>query len=285
MVNKSDLPKWNELMQPVLNALKTLGGSGSRPEVIQQVAEDLDLTDEQLDEVTPKIGESRFGNRVSWARFYLSASDHMDSKSRGLWLITEKGKQAALTADEIKEIVKTVRLRTDKSNDDPDDPDGLDDQVHLDVTAYVARTLEIIKKISPDGFEHLSKRLLRESGFQKVTVTGGSGDGGIDGFGILKVNDFMSFQVYFQCKRYKDIVGPSVIRDFRGAMMGRADKGIILTTGRFTTSAAKEAIRDGVPPIELVDGEEFVRLLGKYELGLRPVNSYIVDEEFFQEFK
>ena len=169
----------------------------------------------------------------------------------------------------------------DDPTKDPDDEPSDDPAV----TAYIAKTLKIIKAISPDGFEQLSKRLLRESGFQKVTVTGGSGDGGIDGIGVLGINEFMSFQVYFQCKRYKDVVGASVIRDFRGAMMGRANKGIILTTGRFTTGASSEAIRDGVPPIELVDGEHFVRLLAKYQLGLNPVKSYIVDEEFFNEFK
>jgi restriction system protein len=286
MNEKSNLPKWHELMQPVLEALKTLGGSGSKSEVVQQVAEDLGITDEQLDEVTPKNQTPRFAGRVSWARYYLAVGEHIDSGTRGLWLLTEHGKDVTLTDDDISEIVEKARLLKRKPADDDPTEDADDEPSEdPDVTGYIAKTLKIIKAISPDGFEQLSKRLLRESGFQKVTVTGGSGDGGIDGIGVLGINEFMSFQVYFQCKRYKDVVGASVIRDFRGAMMGRANKGIILTTGRFTTSASAEAIRDGVPPIELVDGENFVRLLAKYQLGLNPVKSYIVDEEFFNEFK
>ena len=107
--------------------------------------------------------------------------------------------------------------------------------------------LNLIKSLPPGGFERLSQRLLRESGFQKVEVTGKTGDGGIDGVGILQVNPFVSFNVLFQCKRYQGAVTPSQIRDFRGAMMGRADKGIIITTGTFTLEAKKEARRDGAP--------------------------------------
>jgi restriction system protein len=112
-----------------------------------------------------------------------------------------------------------------------------------------------MQSLPPDGFERLCQRILRESGFQQVVVTGRSGDGGIDGVGVLQMNPFVSFNVLFQCKRYQGAVSPSQIRDFRGAMVGRADKGIIMTTGTFTLDAKKEARRDGVPPIELVDGE------------------------------
>jgi len=125
---------------------------------------------------------------------------------------------------------------------------------------------------------------LRESGFEKVTVTGKSSDGGIDENGILKINPFVSFNVIFQCKRYKETVGAPQIRDFRGAMMGRADKGIFLTTGRFTMEAKKEARRDGVPPIEPVDGEKLVDMFEHLELGVKSVTTYEVDMKFFNEF-
>ncbi len=116
-------------------------------------------------------------------------------------------------------------------------------------------------------------------------VTGRSGDGGIDGVGILQVNPFVSFNVLFQCKRYAGSVTPSQIRDFRGAMQGRADKGIIMTTGTFTVEAKKEARRDGAPPIQLVDGDDLVKLFEKLEFGLRPRKTYDLDEAFFNEFK
>jgi restriction system protein len=118
-----------------------------------------------------------------------------------------------------------------------------------------------------------------------VEVTGRSGDGGIDGIGILRVNALVVFKVLFQCKRYRATVGPSAIRDFRGAMQGRADKGIFLTTGTFTVAANEEAGRDGVPPIELVDGDRLVELFEKLELGLVPRTTYDVDPKFFEDFK
>lgn len=141
-----------------------------------------------------------------------------------------------------------------------------------------------LRSISPEGFEKICQRLLRESGFQEVKVTGKSSDGGIDGYGILEINPFVSFNVLFQSKRYKGAVSASQVRDFRGAMQGRADKGIIITTGSFTSEAKKEARRDGAPPIELVDGEKMVKMFEKLQLGVIPKTVYEVDEEFFKEF-
>ena len=145
--------------------------------------------------------------------------------------------------------------------------------------------LATLKALPPGGFERICQRLLRESGFQQVTVTGRSGDGGIDGFGVLEVNPLVSFNVLFQCKRFRGSVPPSVVRDFRGAMQGRADKGIIITTGTFTSEAKKEARRDGAPPIELVDAEKLVEMFQSLELGVVPKTVYEVDQEFFDEFR
>jgi restriction system protein len=127
--------------------------------------------------------------------------------------------------------------------------------------------------------------MLREAGFEQVSVTGKSGDGGIDGIGVLELNAFVSFKVLFQCKRYKDSVGPSVVRDFRGAMAGRADKGLILTTGTFSADSRREAVRDGAAPIELVDGEKLIDLFEQLELGVSPRTTYDVVDEFFTEFQ
>jgi restriction system protein len=135
------------------------------------------------------------------------------------------------------------------------------------------------------GFERLCQRLLRESGFEHVSITGRSGDGGIDGIGVLQVNPLVSFKVLFQCKKYSGSVVPSQVRDFRGAMQGRADKGIIPTTGTFTADAKKEALRDGVPPIELVDGEKLIEMFESLELGLKQKISFELDPHFFDPFK
>jgi restriction system protein len=148
-----------------------------------------------------------------------------------------------------------------------------------------AGLLAILRALPASGFERLCQRLLRESGFQNVTVTGRSGDGGLDGNGVVEVNAFVSFRVLFQCKRYSGAVTPAQVRDFRGAMQGRADKGIILTTGTFTAEARREAVRDGVPPIELVDGEKLLDMFEKLELGLKPRAVFDIDDSFFEDFR
>ncbi|MDE2391306.1 MAG: restriction endonuclease, partial [Rhodospirillales bacterium] len=150
---------------------------------------------------------------------------------------------------------------------------------------YRSQLVELMRQLPPAGFERLSQRLLREAGFSQVVVTGKSNDGGIDGHGTLQVNPLVSFKVLFQCKRYANSVSSPDIRNFRGAMAGRADKGIIITTGTFTAEALREASRDGVPPIELIDGERLIDLLERLELGLKPVQTYAIDESFFNEFR
>jgi restriction system protein len=169
-----------------------------------------------------------------------------------------------------------VELTQDDSEDrSPDETAG----------DYQTRLLNLLHDLPAAGFERLCQRLLREAGFEQVTVTGRSGDGGIDGIGILELNVFVSFKVLFQCKRYKGSVGPAAVRDFRGAMMGRADKGLILTTGSFTPDSKREAVRDGAPPIELVDGSKLIELFEQLELGLEPRKTYDLIESFFDEFR
>jgi restriction system protein len=144
--------------------------------------------------------------------------------------------------------------------------------------------LEILQKVTPKGFENLCKRLLREHGFENVQVTGGSHDGGIDGYGTLELNPFVSIKVLFQCKRYKGTVSRAQVGDFRNAMIGRAEKGIILTTGTFSEDAKREASRDGAPPIELIDASKLIELFEKVELGLKPKTVYEVDLKFFEPY-
>lgn len=126
-----------------------------------------------------------------------------------------------------------------------------------------------------------SARLLRESGFTQVEVTGRTGDGGIDGTGIIKLNGIVSFHMIFQCKRYRGVVSVGEMRDFRGAMQGRADKGLFITTGRFTAAAVNEANRVGTAAIDLIDGDELIELLRDLKLGVQPVLDYQIDEGWF----
>ena len=144
---------------------------------------------------------------------------------------------------------------------------------------------KVLLELTPSAFERLIQRLLRESGFIQVDVTGKAGDGGIDGIGIARINGFLSFQVLFQAKRYQGSVSPSQIRDFRGAMQGRTDKGLFITTGTFTREAVKEATRDGAPPIDLIDGEQLVLRLKELRLGVKieMVEAVEIDVGWFQK--
>jgi restriction system protein len=227
---------------------------------------------------------------VAWARFYLVREGLLDSSKRGVWSLTERGRATTLTLEQAREVfLKWVKIFQEQRRAKATKPD-LSEEVVAEGTGatskdYRTSVLDLLLKLPPAGFERLCQRLLREAGFTQVVVTGSTGDGGIDGYGTLSVNPLVSFKVLFQCKRYAKAVAPSHVRDFRGAMAGHADKGIILTTGTFTAEARREASRDGVPPIELIDGEKLVDMLEQLELGLRPVKTYEVDHVFFKEFE
>jgi len=273
---------------PLLEALRGLGGSAKADEAVDRVAQDLTVSDEVLNETLPS-GGSRFRSQVAWARFYLVREGLLDSSQHGVWSLTDKGFKTSLSPEQARELfLKWVKIfqvqRKQKERNEP-----VAEQVAEGTGSvskdYREEVLSVLLALPPAGFERLSQRLLREAGFTQVVVTGQSGDGGIDGFGTLQVNPLVSFKVLFQCKRYAKSVPPSQVRDFRGAMSGRADKGIIITTGTFTAEARREATRDGAPPIELIDGEKLLDMLEKLELGLKAVTTYEVEYAFFNEFK
>ncbi len=274
---------------PLLDALRKLGGSGTPDEVVEQIATDMSLSDEEQNEEVPS-GGSRLKTNVAWARFYLVREGLLDSSKRGVWSLTEKGRSARLNVDQAGEIFsRWVKVFDAQRKSKAATAEPIAEQVAEASGAtskdYRVEVLEVLLALPPSGFERLAQRLLRESGFTQVTVTGQSGDGGIDGFGTLQINPLVSFKVLFQCKRYAKSVSPSQVRDFRGAMAGRADKGIIITTGTFTAEAKREATRDGVPPIELIDGDKLIDMLESLEVGLRPIKTYEIDHLFFGEFR
>lgn len=280
-------PQFTRFFKPIIEVLKETGGSGTVSEVIDNAIEKLRIPESEQ-EVTLKSGQSRVRNQVQWARLYLVRSGYLDSSKRGIWSLTEKGISTDINKFDVLGTFRKVQKDFNEEKKLKDKTETFiteTDEDEIEPQDHRTKLLNLIKSLPPEGFERLSQRLLRESGFQQVAVTGKSGDGGIDGMGILQVNPFVSFNVLFQCKRYQGAVTPSQVRDFRGAMMGRADKGIIITTGTFTLEAKKEARRDGVPPIELVDGESMVQMFERLELGLLPRTTYDVDDKFFDDFK
>ncbi|MGO9096523.1 MAG: restriction endonuclease [Bryobacteraceae bacterium] len=274
---------------PLLDALRELGGSAAPSEAVEQIARDLELPDDVQNEVLDS-GGPRFPNQVAWARFYLSREGLLDASKRGIWRLTEKGRATSLSPELSRAIfLKWVKLFAEERKKRTVEGGEPEEQVAEGAGAtpndYRNRLLTLLLSLPPEGFERLCQRLLRESGFVQVVVTGRSRDGGIDGYGTLQMNPLVSFKVLFQCKRYSKAVASSEVRDFRGAMQGRADKGIILTTGTFTADARREAGRDGAPAIELVDGDKLINMFQELELGLTPVQTFEIDLAFFQEFQ
>lgn len=284
---QSEFVKW---MGPLLECLRSLGGSAKPREVSDWIAETLNLSDEQREE-TLKSGQERFHNQVQWARQYLVWEGLLDNERRGVWTLSPKGWKAQITEEDGRKIFKKwveIHSKTRQKNikDLPElvaiEADSIETLTEKNVSDDL---IAVLRGLSPKGFELVCKRLLHESGFEKVTVTGKSHDGGIDGTGILQINPFVSFKVLFQCKRYKGTVSRAEVGDFRNAMIGRAEKGIIITTGTFSTEASKEANRDGAPPIELVDGELLVSMFEAVQLGVKPKTVFEVDQAFFDQFR
>jgi restriction system protein len=279
-------PEFIRFFLPILQVMRNLGGSGTASEIVDRSLALAKVTEAEQQAVN-KNGLSRVKNQVHWARQYLVWAGYLGSSKWGVWNLTEQGSSVDLKSFNSLETFKSIQSNRAQFWKPKEKTPRVDETVPGDEEPQDYRTalLALIKSIPPSGFERLTQRLLRESGFQHVSVTGKSGDGGIDGIGTLQVNPFVSFNVLFQCKRYLGAVTPAQVRDFRGAMMGRADKGLIITTGTFTLDAKKEARRDGVPPIELVDGEALVQMFERLELGLVPRTTYDVDEKFFEDFK
>lgn len=274
-------------MGPILDALRELGGSGKPREVCDLIAERQGLSDKKLEE-TLKSGQTRYYNQVHWARQYLVWENLLDGSTRGVWSLTPLGYKTSLdTFAGHKVFLKWVKVHASarKKVEEVRNEGAVPAEVEVVAdTDHKFLLLELLKKVTPEGFERICARLLRESGFEKVTVTGGPKDEGIDGLGILQLNPFVSFKVLFQCKRYKGSVSRAQVGDFRNAMLGRADKGIIMTTGAFTADARREADRDGAPPVELVDGEKLVEMFERVNLGLNQRVVYELDHAFFADF-
>lgn len=258
-------------MRPVLEAIEALGGSAVVEEINSKVAQLLNLPDSVV--VQPYItkrgnvdGRTQVEYDLAWVRTYLKQLGLVQNSARGVWVLTASGR-ASLTSESPN--LGRVNLRASDSTE-----------------SWRAELHRLLKeRIGAAAFERLIQRMLRETGFVMVEVTGRSGDGGIDGRGIAKINGILSFRVVFQCKRYSGSVGAPAIRDFRGAMQGRADKGLFITTGTFTQDAIREATRDGAIAIDLVDGEKLIEKLYELKLGIEieTVEKITVKPKWFDE--
>jgi restriction system protein len=272
--SQNERAKW---LNPVLDALKDLGGSGRTREVIEKVAVMEKVPDYEREKLL-KDGKPEFDNKIRWAREFLFFAGLLGNSERGTWVLTKKGQKTHLNIDQSLEIIKKYNeSKRQKSSESLEEIKPIDE---VEETSL----LEILKKVHPKKFESLCKLLLREHGFENVVVTKYSKDGGIDGFGKLKLNSFVNMKVAFQCKRYEGSVGRSEVADFRGSISGEIEKAIFITTGHFSEEAKYSANLPGVLPIELVDGQRLIELFKEVKLGLVPKTLYDIDYSFFEQY-
>lgn len=274
-VSKKLCPSTEFFYEPTLKALDELGGSGSTGEIYKKVLAIAKLSNEIIDEMH-SFTMTEVEYRLMWARTDLKNFGAVVNSKQGVWSLTSKGaklvKAAKIDKKEIKKIASINKKNKGKEEDGGEENNVRD---------WREQVSEILHNIDPYAFEKLAQRLLRECGFSDVEVTKKSGDGGIDGIGKLRINGIFSFNVAFQCKRYKGQVGAPVIRDFRGSLGTNIEKGVLITTGTFTREAKEEASREGRRLIDLMDGEELINKLAEYGIGLNEVKSYEVDIDFF----
>lgn len=293
-----ELPSAFSFAWDTVQVLRNLGGSGSIEEINEAVVQLRALSEEQQAVPHPRGNRTEIEYRLAWARTLVKNIGLISNSERGVWALTADGqtvtkaeveqRKKARSRERAAARKKARAAARDAGLDDGDvvevvDPDADDESEDVD---WQTELLTVLRGMDPYAFERLTKRLLREAGFVNVTVTGGSGDQGIDGTGVYRVSPLLSFPVYFQCKRYTGTVGSSKVRDFRGAMIGRGDKGLLITTGTFTPDAKAEATRDGAPPLDLIDGDALVELLRQHEVGVtstpRTVYDVQIDQAFFQ---
>ena len=276
------IPKFDSLFDPLLQAMHNLGGSASISEQEDEVASILKLSEMEVAEIH-QGNRTRLSYRLAWARNYLKNYGLINNSTRGVWALTPEGqKRTSVDKDEVKRAIQAIDKKTgQKIQDGKSSPSSEE----LKEIGWEDELLEIIRQMPAAGFERLCQRILRESGFIQVEVTGKTADGGIDGKGVVRIGGLLSFHVIFQCKRYQGSVSSPIVRDFRGAMVGRADKGLLMTTGTFTKDARIEAQRDGAPPIDLIDGEALVNKLKELRIGVvvaeKVVEEVIIQKDFF----
>ena len=285
-----EIPPYHFFLWPALQAVIALGGSASITELDAAVIDRENLSPEVQSVLHGDGPMTEVQYRLAWARTYLKGMGLLTNSQRGVWSVTELGE--TVTEDQIPtlraEYIASIRKKRPKKSG-KSQLDSEIDQVEAEAEAdWKDALLDTILGISPHAFERLAQRLLREAGVSSPVVTGRSGDGGIDGRGVYQIS-LLSFPIFFQCKRYSGSVGASAVRDFRGAMAGRGEKGLLITTGTFTNDARAESRRDGAPPIDLIDGDRLCELLKEYAIGVtttpRTVEDVTVQAEYFKSLE
>ncbi len=282
----AQVPSYAVLIEATFLALKQLGGSGHNDEINKKVYEILNVPNSILEIIhTGRNSFSEIDYRLAWARTLLKNYGAIINSARRVWVISpEFANVEAVSGSEIEKFknLSNNNIQKEKSEESDIDRDN-NIEIPSEAKSWRQRIYDILINMDPFAFEHLTQRLLRESGFTDVVVTKRSGDGGIDGYGKLKINGVISFNIAFQCKRYQGTVGAPEIRDFRGSLTRNIEKGLFVTTGTYSSAAKDEAANIGKQQIDLIDGEDFIDMLAEYSIGLKEVKDYEIDEDYFSK--
>jgi restriction system protein len=274
------------LINPTLTAIRNLEGSATSREIEEYIIFMLDLPARvaEVPHSEESLSKTELGYQLQWARTHLRDAGLIQSSSNGVWTLTPE----AQDLEEISpgEVLERTREAGGGRSGATQDPSLLYREGQASEAQSWKSDLHAVltEKLSASAFERLTVRLLRELGFVHLEVTGKSGDGGIDGKGRMRINGILTFNIVFQCKRYRGSVSVREVRDFRGAAIGRADRGLMISTGSFTKAAEEEARRDGAPPIDLVDGEDLAEHLKRLGLGVevRTIKRTVVKRDWFE---
>jgi len=295
-------------MNPLLDAMREKGGQARPREIYDAISQNLNLSDQERT-VTNKNGYPRFENQIAWARSYLVKTGYMDSPSRGVWRLTDKGKEAHLDGPDIDLIFRRVMemnalvkakvdTTTEVSAGSLPEPEIRTEEEEDEIIAPSPQTspysdhrpslIALIASMTPAGFEDFCSELLARVGVEDVQTTRYSKDGGIDGTGRLRINEFVSQPIAFQSKKF-DASGRKVsseeIQRFRGAIGGNIAKGILFTTTTFSEDAKREARAPGKIEIELVDLDRILEICENYSIGLVEQTILVTEPAFFERFR
>lgn len=277
---QNDMPNYPDLIEATFSALHELGGSGKNDEINKKAIEILELSDRVLDVMHTNTNMTEIDYRLAWARTLLKNFGAIDNSARSVWSISTNFTQI-LTIDGMEVYKKKNINQISEPSSSVSNSLDIEDNTPEEIRSWRQRLHEVLLKMNPYGFERLAQRLLRECGFSQVEITKKSGDGGIDGTGTLKINGMVTFKIAFQCKRYQGSIGSPEIRDFRGSLTTDIEKAVFITTGTFSKSAIEEAEKAGKQQIDLMDGEAFISKIAEFQIGVKEVTDYLIDEDFF----
>ena len=296
------VPKFDEMVRATLASLRKRGGVASNQEIEDDIVAGMNLGEEAAAELHRKGPQTKVGYNAAWTRTWLRRIGAIEPAAgpktrQGVWTLTAKGRDVEWAESRAEPEVKAAHqqyqkeVRQKKGQESagttqagaeqsaPASPETDDGDTE---NSWKTELMEALLQLDPAAFERLCQRLLHATGIEDLVVTGGPGDGGIDGTGRLKVG-LVSFQVAFQAKRWKGTVGPGVVREMQGSMTSDVDHGIVITTGYFSHNAKTQAKAPGAKQVELVDGERLCDLLDEHGLGVIRTERIEVDREWLNK--